>query len=90
MPSPTRAGGFGTRTDLIRRYELASGRRLANLDYYRVFTQWRAATLLQGVIARRRSGVMGEQGAIGVRDLDDAIGRLLASSADQMGGRSET
>jgi hypothetical protein len=32
---------------------------------------------------------MGEQGAIGVRDLDDAIGRLLASSADQLGGRSE-
>lgn len=29
-------------------------------------------------------------GAIDVRDLDDAIGRLLASSADQLGGRSET
>jgi aminoglycoside phosphotransferase (APT) family kinase protein len=90
MPSPTRAGGFGTRTDLIRRYELASGRRLANLDYYRAFTQWRAATLLQGVIARRRSGVMGDQGAIDVRDLDDAIGRLLASSAGQLGTHGST
>jgi len=31
MPSPTRADGFGTRADLISRYELASGRRLSGL-----------------------------------------------------------
>jgi aminoglycoside phosphotransferase (APT) family kinase protein len=90
MPSPTRAGGFGTRADLISRYEFASGRRLSGLPYYRAFTQWRAATLLQGVIARRSSGVLGDQGAIASSDLDDAIERLLASSADQLGRHSGT
>ena len=47
MPSPTRAGGFPTRAELTDIYRDETGFRVDRLDYYRGFTQWRAASLLQ-------------------------------------------
>ena len=81
MPSPTRAGGFPTRAELIDIYRDETGLHVDHLDYYRGFTQWRAASLLQGVLTRRRTGVMGSHGAIDLDRLDDSIATLLSSAA---------
>jgi aminoglycoside phosphotransferase (APT) family kinase protein len=81
MPSPTRVGGFPSRAQLIDVYQNETGFRVDRLGYYRGFTQWRAASLLQGVLTRRRTGVMGSHGAIDPGCLDDSIATLLASAA---------
>lgn len=86
MPSPTRAGGFPSREELVHRYTVATGFDTSRLGYYRAFTQWRAASLLQGVMARRRSGAMGEHGALDLVELDASIATLLASAAEQLEG----
>ncbi len=84
MPSPTRAGGFPSRAELIDVYQNETGFSVDRLGYYRGFTQWRAASLLQGVLTRRRTGVMGSHGAINLDHLDDSIATLLASAAVQL------
>jgi aminoglycoside phosphotransferase (APT) family kinase protein len=84
MPSPTRAGGFPTRAELIDCYTSVTGFDTVRLNYYRGFTQWRAASLLQGVMARRRSGAMGEHGALDLVQLDASIATLLASAAEHL------
>jgi aminoglycoside phosphotransferase (APT) family kinase protein len=81
MPSPTRAGGFPTRAELIDIYRDETGFHVDRLDYYRGFTQWRAASLLQGVMTRRRTGVMGSHGALDLDRLDASIATLLSSAA---------
>jgi len=84
MPSPTRAGGFPTREELIDVYVAESGVRVDHLDYYRGFTQWRAASLLQGVMTRRRTGAMGSHGAIDLEQLDTSIASLLSTAATHL------
>jgi aminoglycoside phosphotransferase (APT) family kinase protein len=84
MPSPTRVGGFPSRAELIDLYQNETGFSVDRLGYYRGFTQWRAASLLQGVLIRRRTGVMGNHGAIDLDCLDDSIATLLASAAVQL------
>jgi aminoglycoside phosphotransferase (APT) family kinase protein len=81
MPSPTRAGGFPTRAEMVDRYVNVTGFDIGRLNYYRGFTQWRAASLLQGVMARRRSGAMGDHGALDLAQLRDTIATLLDSAA---------
>lgn len=81
MPSPTRAGGFPSRDEMIAVYQERSGIRVDDLDYYRAFTQWRAASLLEGVRARRLSGAMGSHAAIDPEELEDSVGTLLRSAA---------
>lgn len=76
MPSPTRAGGFGTRQDFVERYAQVIGDdpdRGGRLAYYRALTSWRAATLIRGVAERRRSGVMGEVSGPSVDSLEETI-----------------
>jgi aminoglycoside phosphotransferase (APT) family kinase protein len=81
MPSPTRVGGFGDRSEIIEEYRRATGFNVDRITYYRGVTQWRAATLLQGVAARRRSGSLGAHGQLDLELLDDSIATLLASAA---------
>ncbi|KUI34265.1 aminoglycoside phosphotransferase [Mycobacterium sp. GA-2829] len=84
MPSPTRAGGFPSRDEMIDIYQGLTGLSVDQLDYYRAFTQWRAASLLEGVRARRLSGAMGSHGDIDADDLEDSIGVLLASASKHL------
>ncbi|WP_244332423.1 phosphotransferase family protein [Gordonia polyisoprenivorans] len=91
MPSPTRVGGFGTTDDVVTTYTTVTGvdpTASGRLDYYRALTHWRAATLIQGVIARRRSGAMGDHGAIPLDALDDTVAYLLGAARDHI-DRSE-
>ncbi|MFE6922049.1 phosphotransferase family protein [Nocardia sp. NPDC057663] len=82
MPSPTRAGGFPDRVELIEAYCNATGFDASGIGYHRAFTHWRAATLLQGVLLRRRSGAMGDHGAVDLTELDATIGFLLVEAGD--------
>lgn len=82
IPSPTQAGGFPDRADLVSAYCAASGLDASRIGYYRAFTHWRAATLLQGALLRRRSGAMGGHGTLDLAELDGTIGFLLDEAAD--------
>ncbi|MGU3500942.1 phosphotransferase family protein [Mycobacterium sp. C31M] len=84
MPSPTRAGGFPDRAEMISVYQKVADIRVDNLDYYRAFSQWRAASLLEGVRARRLSGAMGSHAAIDPEELERTVGILLNSAADHL------
>ncbi|MFC5995001.1 phosphotransferase family protein [Pseudonocardia hispaniensis] len=77
MPSPTRVGGFASRERLIADYAARTGLDVGGLGYYRAFTHWKAATLLQGVLLRRRSGSLGDHGALDLIDLEHTIAYLL-------------
>jgi aminoglycoside phosphotransferase (APT) family kinase protein len=81
IPSPTRAGGFPTRAELVETYVAETGFRIDRLGYYRGFAKWRAASLLHGVLTRRSTGVMGDHGAIDLDLLNDSIATLLTSAA---------
>jgi aminoglycoside phosphotransferase (APT) family kinase protein len=84
MPSPTRVGGFPDRPAMIDEYRRLTGFSVDRITYYRGFTQWRAATLLQGVAARRRSGVLGTHGQLDLKLLDHSIFTLLAAAASDL------
>jgi aminoglycoside phosphotransferase (APT) family kinase protein len=84
MPSPTRAGGFPDRASMVEEYCRATGFSVDRIGYYRGFSQWRAATLLQGVVARRSSGVLGTHGQLDLDLLDDSIATLLAAAVSDL------
>jgi aminoglycoside phosphotransferase (APT) family kinase protein len=84
MPSPTRVGGFPDRPAMIDEYRRLTGFSVDRITYYRGFTQWRAATLLQGVVARRRSGALGSHGDLDLNLLDDSIATLLTAAASDL------
>jgi aminoglycoside phosphotransferase (APT) family kinase protein len=77
MASPTRVGGFPARATLVEEYAARTGLDLADIDRYRAFTHWKAATLLQGAVRRRRSGVLGDHGTIADKELQHAVAFLL-------------
>lgn len=88
MPSPTRAGGFPDRDDMVAVYRDITGFTVDDLDYYRAFSQWRAASLLEGVRARRLAGVMGSHAAVDPTALEHSIGVLLTSAAGHLAGNA--
>jgi aminoglycoside phosphotransferase (APT) family kinase protein len=49
--------GFGSRRDLVERYEQRTGRDLAGLTWYRVLAAWKLAILLEGSYARHLAGM---------------------------------
>jgi aminoglycoside phosphotransferase (APT) family kinase protein len=63
--SPTVAGGFPTRAQMLARYEKLTGTSTANVDYFRAFQYWRLAAIVEGVMARYLKNVMGKQADVG-------------------------
>jgi aminoglycoside phosphotransferase (APT) family kinase protein len=57
--SPSAAGGFQTRAEVLALYSSLTGRPITNVDYYRAFQYWRLAAIVEGVMARYLKGVMG-------------------------------
>ncbi|OPX12376.1 phosphotransferase family protein [Mycobacterium sp. AT1] len=84
MPSPTRAGDFPARAELIDVYRGITGFNVDRIGFYRGFTQWRAATLLQGVAVRRSSGSLGTHGDLDLDELDHTIAVLLDAAASNL------
>lgn len=58
LGSPSAVPGFPTRDDLIGRYADATGRDVSKVDYYRAFSYWRLAAIVEGVLARYLAGQM--------------------------------
>jgi aminoglycoside phosphotransferase (APT) family kinase protein len=71
--APTAVGGFGTREDLVDRYQRATGRDLAEIDYYRAFSHWRLAAIGEGVYKRYLVGAMGERGELDLTAFADSV-----------------
>ena len=63
--SPTLAGGFPTRAQMLARYEELTGASTASVDYFRAFQYWRLAAIVEGVMARYLKNVMGKQADVG-------------------------
>lgn len=63
VEAPTRAGGFLTRDELVRRYEQGAGTRLTDLGYWQAFHAWRSASISEGVYRRYVDGNMGDRPA---------------------------
>ena len=57
--APTVAGGFPTRREMLDHYAELTGRDTSRIDYYRAFSYWRLAAIVEGVLARYLKGVMG-------------------------------
>lgn len=55
---PSAAEGFVSRRELVTAYQEATGRDLAEIDYYRAFQYWRLAAIVEGVLARYLKKVM--------------------------------
>ena len=69
LATPTVAGGFPAREDLIARYESATGATLPDIDFYVAFARWRAACIHAGVWTRYQAGDMGDDA-----DADEVTG----------------
>jgi aminoglycoside phosphotransferase (APT) family kinase protein len=57
--APTVVDGFPSRTEMVAHYEELTGRDASRIDYYRAFSYWRLAAIVEGVLARYLKGVMG-------------------------------
>jgi len=57
--APTVAGGFPARREMLDLYAERTGRDVSGVDYYRAFSYWRLAAIVEGVLARYLKGVMG-------------------------------
>jgi aminoglycoside phosphotransferase (APT) family kinase protein len=60
--APTAARGFPTRAEMVAHYSERTGRDASRIDYYRAFSYWRLAAIVEGVLARYLKGVMGKTG----------------------------
>ncbi|HUR77342.1 MAG TPA: phosphotransferase family protein [Acidimicrobiales bacterium] len=61
--SATQVDGFPNRAELKARYAAATGRDVAELDFFVSFGYWKLACILEGVFARYAHGAMGNDGA---------------------------
>ena len=78
--SPTLAGGFPSRRELLDRYAELSGRDVGQVDYYRAFSYWRLAAIVEGVLNRYLHGAMGDTEDVDL-DLFRSQVETLATSA---------
>ncbi|MGI5218868.1 phosphotransferase family protein [Nocardia sp. CA-290969] len=77
--APDPAEGYLDIDAVLARYAGTTGRALDDLPYYQAFALWRLAAIAEGVAARFRAGVMGEQD-IDVADLSERPARLAESA----------
>jgi aminoglycoside phosphotransferase (APT) family kinase protein len=60
--TPTLAAGFPPREHLLERYAEGSGADLSDIPFYVAFGYWKLACIAEGIYARYRAGVMGDDG----------------------------
>ncbi|MEE8557155.1 MAG: phosphotransferase family protein [Myxococcota bacterium] len=78
--SPSAAGGFPSRAEVLERYTAMTGRDVTRIDYYRAFQYWRLAAIVEGVLARYLKGVMG--GAANTETFRAQVDGLAAAALD--------
>ena len=74
--APTLAGGFATRDQLLEWYERASGRDISQVGYYRAFSYWRLAAIVEGVLNSNLQGAKGNQEDVDVMTLKEQVENL--------------
>ena len=82
--APTLAGGFATRDQLLKWYERASGRDISQVGYYRAFSYWRLAAIVEGVLNRYLQGAMGNQEDVDVMTFKDQVETLSDSALEAL------
>ena len=78
--APTLAGGFASREELMSWYERASGRDVSGVGYYRAFSYWRLAAIVEGVLNRYLKGVMGDQEDVDISVFKEQV-EMLSTGA---------
>ena len=85
---PTAAHGFASREEMVDLYQEASGRDLADFEFYLAFGYWKLACILEGVYSRYVGGAMGDkappQGAESFAARVDALTEMAATAAEQV------
>ena len=71
--TPTLAGGFITREEIVGQYTATTGRDLSQINYYRAFSYWRLASIAQGAYKRYINGAMGENRDADLDEIKDGI-----------------
>ncbi|MCE2390576.1 MAG: phosphotransferase family protein [Proteobacteria bacterium] len=56
--SPSMAGGFPDRAQMVERYARRTGAEVRNVAFYRAFQYWRLGAIVEGVMSRYLKGVM--------------------------------
>jgi len=84
--TPTAAGGFAHRSVLADRYADATGRDLAQLDYYRAFSHWRLAAIGQGVYKRYLVGAMGENKGMDLETYKQTVSTRAEAALELLNG----
>lgn len=79
--APTLAPGFGSRQQLIERYEQHTGADLGLLNYYSCFNYWKSACIIHGVCARYMNGQKPTDG-VELEEYRARIGACIALSSD--------
>ncbi len=82
LPAVTAAPGFATRAGLVERYARASGRDVAQVDFYQVLALYKLAVISEGIYARWKMGkTLGEGFDAVVRAAGPIAERALAIAA---------
>jgi len=80
--APTLVGGFASREELMSWYEEASGRDVSGVGYYRAFSYWRLAAIVEGVLNRYLKGVMGDQEDVDISVFKEQVEMLSAGALE--------
>ncbi len=84
---PTVVPGFLTRDEIIAAYAAQSPLDLSDIDFYLAFAYWKVACIIEGVYARYKAGVMGDDGAgLEIESFARRV-ELLARHADEIASR---
>jgi aminoglycoside phosphotransferase (APT) family kinase protein len=77
--SPTALPGFPARSEVVARYVERTGADVSRLDFFVALALWKRACIAEGVYARYRAGVMGDDGA----DVIDTFGDRVVAFAEE-------
>lgn len=80
--TPTGAGDFWSREQLVERYARSTGRDLSQINYYRAFSHWRLAAITQGVYKRYLVGAMGENHDIDLEAYKEGVHNRAAAALE--------
>lgn len=84
---PTVVPGFLTRDQLIEAYAAQSPLDLSDIDFYLAFAYWKVACIIEGVYARYKAGVMGnDDTGLQIESFARRV-ELLASRAGEIASR---
>jgi len=80
--APTMAGGFSSRNEVLGWYQDETGRDVSQVDYYRAFSYWRLAAIVEGVLNRYLQGAMGDQEGVDTNVFEEQVENLAGNALE--------